>query len=98
MLALSHLAIEGAMAKKQLLHLVVGGELSRLDRPEFRDLSAIEVVGFFPDYKSAHVAWRENAQKTVDNAAMRYFIVHLHRLIDPESVPEADEEDKVQGI
>ncbi len=86
------------MAKKQLLHLVIGGELARLDKPEFRDLKAIEVVGFFPDYKSAHAAWRENAQKTVDNAAMRYFIVHLHRLNDPEAGPEADDEDKIQGI
>ena len=81
------------MAKKQLLHLVIGGELSRLDKPEFRDLTAVDIVGVFPNYKSAHTAWREKAQQTVDNAAMRYFIVHLHRLLDPENEAVPDEED-----
>jgi len=81
------------MAKKQLLHLVIGGELARLDKPEFVDLNAVDIVGVFPDYKSAHVAWKERAQKTVDNAAMRYFIIHLHRLIDPGAGPEADWDD-----
>ena len=81
------------MAKKQLLHLVIGGELARLDKPEFVNLEAVDIVGVFPDYKSAHAAWKERAQKTVDNAAMRYFIIHLHRLIDPGVEPEADSED-----
>lgn len=72
-------------AKKQLLHLVFGGELKKLDSTEFRDLDQLDIVGIFPDYKSAEQAWRAKAQATVDNAHMRYFIVHLHRLLDPEA-------------
>ncbi|WP_375458757.1 DUF4170 domain-containing protein [uncultured Enterovirga sp.] len=68
---------------KQLLHLVFGGELERLDGTEFRDLSRVEMVGVFPNYAAAHAAWKGKAQATVDNAHMRYFIVHLHRLLDP---------------
>jgi hypothetical protein len=71
--------------KKQLLHLVIGGELSSLDRTEFKDLDKVELVGVYPNYATAHVAWRAKAQQTVDNAEMRYFIVHLHRLLDPEA-------------
>ncbi|NLH81951.1 MAG: DUF4170 domain-containing protein [Phyllobacteriaceae bacterium] len=70
--------------KQQLLHLVLGGELEDLAGHEFRDLSKIELVGVFPDYDSAKVAWKAKAQSTVDNAHMRYFIVHLHRLLDPD--------------
>lgn len=70
---------------KQLLHLVFGGELKDLDHAEFRDLSKVDVVGVFPNYASAHAAWKAKAQGTVDNAQMRYFIVHLHRLLDPEA-------------
>jgi len=69
---------------KQLLHLVFGGELTNLEEVEFRDLAALDIVGVFPDYKSAEKAWRAKAQQTVDNAHMRYFIVHLHRLLDPD--------------
>ena len=69
---------------KQLLHLVFGGELDSLDSVDFRDLSALDIVGIYPDYASALTAWRGKAQATVDNAAMRYFIVHMHRLLDPE--------------
>ena len=72
-------------AHKQLLHLVFGGEVSRLDRVEFKDLNALDVVGIFPNYASAYAAWKARAQQTVDNALMRYFIVHLHRLLDPDS-------------
>lgn len=68
---------------KQLLHLVIGGELAELHGHEFRDLNKIDVVGVFPSYAAAHVAWKAKAQGTVDNALMRYFIVHLHRLMDP---------------
>jgi hypothetical protein len=68
---------------KQLLHLVFGGELDNLDEVTFRDLSALDIVGVFPNYASAHAAWKAKAQSTVDNAQMRYFIVHLHRLLDP---------------
>jgi hypothetical protein len=71
-------------AKKQLLHLVFGGELKKLDSIEFRDLDQLDIVGVFPDYKSAETAWRAKAQATVDNAHMRYFVVHLHRLLEPE--------------
>ena len=73
--------------EKQLLHLVLGGELKSLDTHEFRDISKIDVVGFFPDYASAERAWRAKAQQTVDSAHTRYFIVHLHRLIEPDLVP-----------
>lgn len=68
---------------KQLLHLVIGGELTALDSHEFRDLSAVDIVGVYPNYASAYAAWKAKAQQTVDNALMRYFIVHLHRLLDP---------------
>ena len=71
---------------KQLLHLVFGGELTSLESHEFRDLSAVDVVGVFPDYASAYVAWKAAAQRTVDHATTRYFIVHMHRLLEPESV------------
>jgi Domain of unknown function (DUF4170) len=70
---------------KQLLHLVFGGELTDLDAVEFRDLTKLDIVGIFPNYASAHAAWRAKAQQTVDNAQMRYFVVHLHRLLDPDS-------------
>jgi hypothetical protein len=72
-------------SKKQLLHLVVGGELQSLEGVQFKDLSGLDIVGIFPDYASALVAWRSKAQQTVDNAQMRYFIVHMHRLLDPDS-------------
>ena len=68
---------------KQLLHLVIGGELSAIDSTEFKDLSKVEVVGVYPNYAAAHAAWKGRAQQTVDNAQMRFFIVHLHRLLDP---------------
>ncbi|HTR13129.1 MAG TPA: DUF4170 domain-containing protein [Roseiarcus sp.] len=73
--------------KPQRLHLVLGGELKSLDGHEFRDVSKIDIVGLFPDYVSAERAWRAKAQQTVDSAAMRYFIVHLHRLIEPDLAP-----------
>lgn len=69
--------------KKQLLHLVFGGELEDIDGVTFRDLAKLEVVGIFPSYATAHTAWKARAQATVDNAQMRFFIVHLHRLLDP---------------
>jgi Domain of unknown function (DUF4170) len=72
---------------KQLLHLVFGGELSRLDQTEFQDLDKLDIVGVYPNYATAHAAWRGKAQQTVDNAQMRYFIVHLHRLLDPDATP-----------
>jgi hypothetical protein len=70
-------------SSKQLLHLVFGGELVDINGNEFRDLTKIDVVGMFPDYKSAHAAWKAKAQATVDDAQTRYFIAHLHRLLDP---------------
>jgi hypothetical protein len=71
--------------QKQLLHLVFGGELTRLDATEFRDLSKLDIVGIYPNYATAYAAWKAKAQQTVDNAQMRYFIVHLHRLLDPDA-------------
>ena len=69
---------------KQLLHLVFGGELVNLDDVRFRDLSSLDIVGVYPNYAAAEKAWRAKAQASVDNAHMRYFIVHLHRLLDPD--------------
>lgn len=69
---------------KQLLHLVFGGEVTSPDKIEFKDLSKLDIVGIFPNYKAAFAAWRAAAQATVDNAHMRYFVVHIHRLMDPE--------------
>ena len=68
---------------KQLLHLVFGGELQSLDKVEFKDLSKLDIVGIYPNYAAAQAAWKARAQATVDNAHMRYFIVHLHRILDP---------------
>ena len=68
---------------KQLLHLVFGGELTTLGGTEFRDIEALDIVGIFPNYAAAALAWKAKAQMTVDNAHMRYFIVHLHRLLEP---------------
>lgn len=71
--------------QKQLLHLVFGGELKSLDSIEFKDVSKLDIVGIYPNYAEAYDAWKEAAQRTVDDAHMRYFIVHMHRLLDPES-------------
>ena len=69
----------------QLLHLVFGGELESLSGVRFRDLNGLDIVGVFPNYADAYSAWKEKAQMTVDNAQMRYFIVHLHRLLEPDA-------------
>ncbi len=69
--------------EKQLLHLVFGGELDDLEGTTFVDLEALDIVGVFPSYAAAHAAWKSKAQASVDNAHMRYFIAHLHRLLDP---------------
>jgi hypothetical protein len=70
--------------KKQLLHLVFGGELTSLGGLHFRDLDKLDIVGIYPNYETALTAWKSKAQQTVDNAHMRYFIVHMHKLLDPE--------------
>ena len=70
-------------ASQQLLHLVFGGELTDLERNTFKDLNQLDIVGLFPNYATAYAAWKAKAQQTVDNAQMRYFVVHLHRLLDP---------------
>ncbi len=72
-----------AVPDRQLLHIVIGGELKSVDSVEFRDLAKVEMVGAYPNYAEAHAAWRARAQATVDNALMRYFIIHAHRLLDP---------------
>jgi Domain of unknown function (DUF4170) len=69
---------------KQLLHLVFGGELRSVSDIEFKDLEKLDFVGIYHNYASAYAAWKAKAQGTVDNAEMRYFIVHLHRLLDPQ--------------
>ena len=68
---------------KQLLHIVIGGELKSVQGTEFKDLKAVDLVGAYPNYAEAHKAWRGKAQATVDNALMRYFIIHAHRMLDP---------------
>ena len=70
-------------AAEQLIHLVFGGELSDVSGITFKDLAGLDVVGFYPNYAAAHLAWTGKARETIDNAQMRYFIVHLHRLLDP---------------
>ena len=76
----------------QRLHLVFGGELTDPQKTEFIDVNAIHVVGMFPDYRSAYDAWKSEAQRTVDNAHMRYFIAHIHRLRDEATEASATEE------
>lgn len=71
--------------REQLLHLVFGGELESLDGVVFKDISKLDIVGIYPNYASAHKAWEAKARQTIDIAEMRYFIVHLHRLLDPET-------------
>lgn len=70
---------------EQLLHLVFGGELTSLEDITFKDLEGLDIVGIYPNYASAYNVWKTKAQSTVDNANMRYFIVHMHRLLDPEA-------------
>jgi len=72
--------------EKQLLHLVFGGELTSVEDITFKDLSKLDIVGIYPNYATAHAAWKARAQQTVDSAQMRYFIVHLHRLLDPRTM------------
>jgi Domain of unknown function (DUF4170) len=70
--------------EKQLLHLVFGGELESLEGVTFKDLEKLDIVGIYPNYASARKAWKAKAQMSVDNAQMRYFVVHMHRLLEPE--------------
>lgn len=76
----------------QRLHLVFGGELVDPDKSTFRNVDDIHIVGMFPDYDAAHKAWKAEAQRTVDNAHMRYFIAHIHRLRDEEKPGSPTEE------
>jgi hypothetical protein len=73
------------MPDQQLLHLVIGGELERVGVNKFRDLAKVDFVGAYPSYAAAHAAWKAKAQATVDNALTRYFIIHAHRLLDPDA-------------
>ena len=73
------------MPDHQLLHLVIGGELKNVGINEFRDLKRVDFVGAYPNYAEAYRAWQSKAQSTVDNALVRYFIIHAHRLLDPEA-------------
>jgi hypothetical protein len=72
-------------SNRQLLHLVFGGELKSLAEVEFANLDQLDIIGIYPNYAEAHKAWKAAAQCSVDNAHMRYFIVHMHRLLDPET-------------
>ncbi|ODU21495.1 MAG: hypothetical protein ABS87_06610 [Sphingomonas sp. SCN 67-18] len=71
------------------LHLVFGGRVEDPQTLDFRDLNTIDIVGVFPDYKSAEEAWRSAAQRTVDDAEMKYVVVHLHRLLQPDLIARA---------
>ncbi|HTX49170.1 MAG TPA: DUF4170 domain-containing protein [Caulobacteraceae bacterium] len=73
------------MPDHQLLHLVIGGELKDIGVNEFRDLKHVDFVGAYPNYAEAYAAWKAKAQSTVDNALMRYFVIHAHRLLDPDA-------------
>jgi len=75
---------------KQLLHLVIGGEMKEVGKVEFANLKAVDFVGAYPSYAAAYDAWKSAAQRTVDNAQMRYFILHAHRLLDPETGKQHD--------
>jgi Domain of unknown function (DUF4170) len=75
--------------QNQLLHLVFGGKLVELGTTEFRELAHLDIVGIYPNYAGTYAAWKAKAQQTVDNAHMRYFTVHLRRLLDPESAGRA---------
>lgn len=69
---------------KQLLHLVFGGRVKSLESDQFDDLDELDIVGIYPNYKLAYDVWKDRAQRTVDDAMMRYYIVHLHRLLEPD--------------
>jgi hypothetical protein len=71
-------------APKQLLHLVFGGELTKPNSMDFKDLKKLDIVGIYPNYAEALKVWRGKAQSSVDNAQMRYFVVHIHKLMDPD--------------
>jgi len=82
--------------QQQLLHLVIGGELSDLSGVTFANLNEVDIVGVYPNYASAYDVWKSKAQQTVDNAHVRYFIVHLHRLLDPQE-PQGREDRASEG-
>mgnify|MGYP001026014454 CR=1 FL=1 len=75
----------------QRLHLVFGGELITPSKNQFKNVEDIHIVGIFPNYDAAYTAWKAEAQRTVDNAHMRYFIAHLHRLRDEETAASGTE-------
>jgi myo-inositol-1(or 4)-monophosphatase len=77
---------------KQLLHIVIGGELNDLGGVEFKNLAQVDFVGAYANYADAYAAWRGAAQRTVDSALTRYFIIHAHRLLDPTTGIEHDQE------
>jgi hypothetical protein len=81
-----------AKPSDQLLHLVFGGELESVERVRFADLAKLDLVGVYPNYRTAYDAWKAKAQATVDNARMRYFIVHLHRLLQPDDGPASNDD------
>ena len=76
----------------QRLHLVFGGELIDPSKNAFADVDKIDIVGMFPDYASAYDAWKSAAQRTVDDAHVRYYIAHIHRLRDEEQPASPTEE------
>jgi hypothetical protein len=87
---MSHLKKKAPGADDQLLHLVFGGHLESVEGIRFTDLHKLDIVGIFPNYRTAYDAWRAKAHETVDSAHTRYFIVHLHRLLEPEMAEGED--------
>lgn len=79
------MSADKTVESRQLLHLVFGGELTAIDKVEFKDINKLDIVGIYPNYAEAHMAWKAAAQRSIDNAEMRYFVVHLHRLLEPGS-------------
>jgi hypothetical protein len=84
-IVMSDLPVMSNVPGKQLLHLVFGGELDNVADSTFKDIDKLDIVGIYPNYASAYAAWKAKAQGSVDNAEMRYFIVHMHRLLDPQT-------------
>lgn len=84
--------VEKMPQTKQLLHLVIGGELDNVAQINFRDLSKLDFVGAYPNYAEAKEAWKSAAQRSVDNAHMRYFVIHAHRLLDADGAQKCDED------
>jgi hypothetical protein len=82
-----------AKPPKQLLHLVFGGRVANPQGLEFQDVEGLDIVGIYSDYRKAEAAWRAAAQRTVDDAEMKYLVVHIHRLLEEAPSPDAEDDE-----